>query len=414
MYPIVKNVISPHQHGFMQGRSTLTNLMSVTQHLADEIDLGGQVDVIYLDISKAFDRIVHSILITKLEMLGVSQSLIFFFSSYLSDRKLVVSVNGYCSAEYTQTSGVPQGSNLGPLLFIIYINDIFDIINHSTSVMFADDNKIYKSISCDKDCSELQTDINKVVHWCRENGMELNTSKCLVVSYTRKTRPIVYTYEINETQLNRKTTVKDLGVVFDSKLSFNEHVNYVVNSALKTLGFIIRNTKQLRNITSIKCSYFSFVRTKLEFCALVWYPYYVCQIISLKKIQRRFLKFLYFLTHHVYPVRSFDQSKLLDEFEISSLNFRRIIAWITFLYKLLHGKIDAPHILSRISIHVPRSNLRFSIDFKLSQCRTNVGIKSPLNIICKNANLIGHQCDIYFDPLRLVLTVAKNHFPNTS
>nr|CAH7749762.1 unnamed protein product [Callosobruchus chinensis] len=177
--------LSIHQHGFMRQRSTLTNLMVFSQNLCDNLDNRGQVDVVYTDFSKAFDKVSHQILLQKLHYLGFNDTYISLLRSYLSERKQYVFYNGYRSHIYTSTSGVPQGSNLGPLLFIIFVNDLCDSLKCSR-LMFADDLKLYTCIYSVADCDLLQEQIKSLQGWCSINQLQLNVSKCKVVTFTRK------------------------------------------------------------------------------------------------------------------------------------------------------------------------------------------------------------------------------------
>lgn len=413
IYLSVSNQVSTNQHGFLAGRSTVTNLITVTQFLSEELDKGNQVDVIYTDISKAFDKIIHSLLLNKLRNFGFSDSLVTFFQSYLSNRQQTVCFNGFLSPPFTQISGIPQGSNLGPLLFLIYINDLTEAITNSSFLLFADDLKIYKAVNSHQDYVDLQADLDSVLAWCQHNGLYLNINKCSVVSFTRKIKKHNFQYYINRTLIDRKDVIKDLGITFDSKLSFNEHISVIVNASYKTLGFIIRNVKSFNNLDAIKSLYFSLVRSKLEYGSIIWSPFYINSSLSLEKVQRRFLKFLSFRAHNYYPESRTNQITLLNEFEIDSLKSRRMVASTVFMHKILHNNIDCKELLSSIDFHVPRTNSRFGCDFKLKTYRTNIGLKSPLYVMAKHCNSLGELCDIFADNLNKVVSCAKEKFGNT-
>ena len=173
IYPCVKNLLSVKQHGFIRGRSTISNLTCITQYLSNCLDNNLQVDVIYTDISKAFDRINHINLLCKLHQFGFSTPLLSLFTSYLHDRKLSVVYNNCKSTNYLQSSGVPQGSNLGPLLFLLYVDDITAHISNSHCLLYADDLKLYRVINCEEDCRLLQEDLNRVSRWGDNNDLLL-------------------------------------------------------------------------------------------------------------------------------------------------------------------------------------------------------------------------------------------------
>lgn len=146
-----------------------------------------------------------------------------------------------------------------------------------------------------------------------------------------------------------KTIIKDLGVNFDAKLSFADHVNIISAAALKTLGFIFRSTKLFTNMNALKCLYCSLVRSKLEYCSVILSPFYRVHSFHLEQVQRRFLKYLYFKIYNTYPERNVDQRQLLDIFETDSLSSRRSVASVVFLVKLIRGVVDCTNLLN---IHV--------------------------------------------------------------
>lgn len=405
----VDALISPSQHGFVNNRSTITNLATFTQFVSNIIDKLGQVDVIYTDFSKAFDRIDHNILSNKLDNFGFSTSLIAFFKSYLSNRKQFVSYNGYDSTIINATSGVPQGSNLGPLLFILFINDLAGIIK-SENLLFADDLKIYLNISSLQDCVKLQNDVNTIQNWCTSNKLNLNISKCKVVTFTKKHSGIQFLYDIDGNILERTNSIKDLGIKFNSKLNFSEHMNDISVKAMRMLGFIVRNCRTFTNIQAFKILYFSYIRSKLEYGSLIWYPFYLYQKSALENIQRKFLKLLVFIEDGFYPERGYDHTLLLSRYDVQSLESRRKCSSIAFLYKLLHNSIDCTTLLSQLYFLVPRPNSRHSLTFYYPYTRTNVLLNSPINIICDNYNRISHVCDINYNSYREVLRVARDSF----
>ncbi|XP_063921238.1 uncharacterized protein LOC135136039 [Zophobas morio] len=228
IYNSVKPFISSYQHGFMANCSTVSNLAVFSQYLSDSLDDKCQVDVIYTDFQKAFDRIDHYVLLEKLSRFGFSEPLLKLIQSYLFDREFRVRYRNFTSVAFVPTSGVPQGSNLGPLLFLLFINDLAESVSCKKS-LFADDFKLFSIINSVSDCFLLQQNLNSVTRWCDSNRLQLNISKCRVVSYSRKQDIITYSYNVNGILMERSQTVKDLGVVFDSKLAIIDHINTTVN-----------------------------------------------------------------------------------------------------------------------------------------------------------------------------------------
>jgi hypothetical protein len=392
--PVLKNILTPSQHGFMRGRSTVTNLVCVTQFISDSLDRRGQVDVIYTDVAKAFDSVDHHILLYKLSEIGVHGFLLDWFLSYLTERKQFVSYNGFSSREYIQMSGVPQGSVLGPLLFNIYINDIVADLE-CRALLFADDLKIYRQISSMEDCIKLQDDLIKVNEWCTRNQLSLNIDKCTVVSHSRKAGTIIYEYTCGKIILPRSSSQKDLGVSFDVKLSFENHVQRSIDRGYKMLGFVLRNSRSFKSVEVLKTLYFSLVRSGLEYATTAWAPYYIYMKAGLERVQRRFLKHLFHIAEGHFPPRGLDHAVLLQKYCFIHLQCRRDIADARFLVKLIRGQLDCPELLEKIPFRVPRSNLRIKASFIVPRARTNVLASSPLNRILKLGNLLEDEVDLF-------------------
>jgi hypothetical protein len=189
VYPLVYRHInaslSDFQHGFRSSRSVESNLVSLVSEIATDIDKGLHIDAIYTDMSNAFDKVNHIKLLSKLEAIGIGNTLLQWFHSYLDERLQAVAVNGCHSQTFIARTGVPQGSHLGPLLFLVFVNDIVAHVKNSKVSMFADDLKIYKTIKNLYDVQVLQKDLDNIVEWCVDNGMILNPSKCVHISFTR-------------------------------------------------------------------------------------------------------------------------------------------------------------------------------------------------------------------------------------
>lgn len=168
-----------------------------------------------------------------------------FFASYLQQRTFHVKYNGSVSNKFSAPSGVPQGSNLGPLLFVIFINDIPDVIKYSTCLLFADDMKFYATVENYADCENLQKDLDSVYEWSIHNKLFLNKTKCNIMSITTKQNSCIYNYRINNETLSRVFKIKDLGLDYDNKFNFNSHMENIKRQSLRNLGFLIRQTKIL-------------------------------------------------------------------------------------------------------------------------------------------------------------------------
>lgn len=392
--PHILNSISDCQHGFVSRRSTVTNLICISQYLREVVDRRGQVDVIYTDLAKAFDRLDHAILLQKLLSFGFSPRLLEFFRSYLCDRSFYVCYNGYASSSRSVTSGVPQGSLLGPLLFIVFANDITSVINCKI-LLFADDVKLFSSVSSQDSCTFLQNNLNRLVEWCSLNKLLLNTSKCHIMSYTRRLLPVTYDYRIHGETLSRLTIVKDLGVTFDSELSFTQHISAICDSSNKMLGFVLRNCASFTHSSTMISLYCSLIRSRLEYASLIWNPFYAIHRNNLENVQRKFLKYLWYRTYNYYPDRGFDHDVLLRNFNFPALATRRSCAGLKFLYKTIHNDIVCPEILYSLKFHVPRPSARYAPTFFLPTAHTNLLLHSPIYFVCSTYNLICRYVDIF-------------------
>ena len=363
-FSYAKNRITEYQHGFFKGRSTTTNLFCITQYISDAIDANSQVDVIYTDFTKAFDTLDHNILCSKFQKFGFSKNLLLFFKSYLDNRQHYIDYFGQRSEKFVSTSGVPQGSVLGPLFFNIFINDITVDLGVNC-LLYADDMKLYNKVDDINDSMTLQAALDKINVWCNLNKLQLNIKKCNVLTFTNKHQYIEFNYCLKDSELTRPPTFRDLGVTFDSKLSFNFHINTITNECFRTLGFIMRCSHDFNDINTSKLLYQSFVRSKLEYSSIIWSPHYNVHIQNIEKIQRRFLKTLCYKEDGVYPAIGFPHDILLDRFSLSSLETRRTISQQIFLFKLLHNVIDCAAILSLLSFRTPRPGSRHNSLFYL-------------------------------------------------
>lgn len=390
----VSRRVSGSQHGFLAGRSTVTNLTVLTQYLAESLDLGGQVDVVYTDFSKAFDRIDHGLLISKLPSFGFSEKFIQLLTSYLSGRRQFVEVRGCRSTLFDVSSGVPQGSVIGPLLFNVFIDDVtFVLKNHC--LLYADDMKVYSRIGTLSDALALQSDLDSLQQWCIHNGLHLNVSKCSAVSFTRSKSPVLFDYLISGVTLPRLNSVRDLGVVFDAGLTFNEHLTSIVSTAMNCMGFIIRNTKEFTSPESLLSLFNSLVRSRLEYASVVWSPCYAVHVQELETVLRKFLKFLSFRVDGVYPAVGYPQELLLQRFGLDSLERRRQHASILFLFKLVNSMIDCADLLRQLDFAVPRLAARFPDTFYTTTPRTRTLQSSPIHTMCSTYSTVRDSVDIF-------------------
>lgn len=376
MYSHVANYLAPQQHGFIKGRSTATNLFLKTQFLSECLDKCSQVDCIYMDFSKAFDRLNHRLLLSKMDEFGFSESMITLFASYFSNRYQYVYYNGHSSDKFAQVSGVPQGSVMGPLLFKIFINDVIQEVDIKC-LLYADDLKMFHEIKSLDDCLSLQLNINRVYNWSINNHLPLNRDKCFIKTYSRKVFSILFDYVLNGFVLHRPEFIRDLGITFDSKLNFIEHIRQISESAYRCLGFVIRNSSYFLHVSTTRSLYFVYVRSRLEYCSVVWSPIYKVHVTALERTQRRALKYMAYKIDGVYPCRSISNDILNDRFQVQSLVERRKYAYVIFLYKIVNYKIKCQELVEMLNIRIPRKNLRQKTIFEQKFPRTNILKSAP-------------------------------------
>ena len=400
IFSSVQSQISQYQHGFFKGRSSATNLLNFVNETHQAFESFNQMDVIYLDAAKAFDKVPHNILLNKLHhFFNFSEDLTALISSYLKNRPAKVKIEQFFSETYIATSGVPQGSNLGPLLFLLYVNDVEHSIQESKFLMYADDIKLFKAIERPNDVFKLQNDINNLVSWSKHSGLSFNFKKFKCFTFSRKRNTLYHDYNINNEPLERVTHYKDLGVIFDSKLSFDEHIETTLNSSFKSLGFVCRNSIHFKNLSTFHILFNTFIRSKLEYCAIVWSPYYKKNINRIERIQKKYYHHCnYYLKYP--PLTSY--SELLNIFQLETLEDRRIHLQFSFLYKVLNGLVADSTMLQSIQLNVPRFNSRTTCPFSLKYQRTNYMISSPLYSMQKlyNECTKNSSIDIFGDSLR--------------
>lgn len=371
----VKQLICPNQHGFVKSRSTVTNLSLFVNFCYNSFSNKSQVHTIYTDFSKAFDRVSHSILLQKLFKLGFHSSLLQWIRSYISDRRCFVEINGHRSLGFIATSGVPQGSILGPLLFTLFINDIVHCFINSECLLYADDLKIFRTVSNLQDALLLQADIDRLSSWCDSNCLSLNVSKCFCMSYSKCKTKFMFNYNIDNCPLQYVDYISDLGVIFDPGLTFQLHINQIIPKSLSVISFIRRHSTSFSDPYTLKTLYISLVRSKLEYASFIWNPTYDSHIIRLERIQRVFTKFALRSLNLNHTPSYISRNALLG---LDSLEVRRNYLSLLFIRDIISGEIDCPHLLQMINFSVPPRLTRHSNIFSFPQCSTNYALNEPI------------------------------------
>ena len=326
-------LISKYQHGFLRKHSTCSNLLESVHDWSVALNNKYTTDIVYVDFQKAFDSVSHQKLITKLEGYGICGDLLEWLKAFLSNRTQVVNISGHVSENVYITSGVPQGSVLGPTLFLLFINDIDDIL-FGTSVrmkLYADDVKLYSSFtqtSCDLQavCDRLQT-------WAEKWQLQTSYDKCSVQRITNRVSiaDCNPSYKIGSHVLCWSDETRDLGVIIDKKLNFNSHVSAIAHKAHVRASLILR-TFVTRDPTVLTKAFITYVRPLLEYCTPVWSPHTITNIIKIESCQRWFTK-------RINGLFGMQYSERLACLGLESLEVRRLKCDLVMCYKVAHNQI---------------------------------------------------------------------------
>ncbi|GBO21125.1 hypothetical protein AVEN_271152-1 [Araneus ventricosus] len=240
----------------------------------------------------------------------------------------------------------------------------------------------------------LQNDLDCLFKWCTVNKLHLNIEKCRILSYTRKSEPLNHVYKINDLVLSRCDSVTALGIIFDTKLDFSQHINSMVSKAYHRFGFLKRKTKEFSSEIALKVLYYTHVRSSLEYCSIIWDPNYRNKIEIIERIQNNFLRYLLYKKNGIY-LQDISSSCLCDISNIPSLCSRRDVSCVLFFYKVINGSIDCTDILSTINFSVPDRSLRNRSSFPNVYSRFNYIDRFSLYKFYKAFNKISGELDVY-------------------
>ena len=358
------NLLSKDQHGFRTGRSCVTQLLEIMELWTKFMENGLTVDCVYLDYAKAFDKVPHLRLINKLKAYGISGNMIEWIKNFLTNRNQKVVINGTSSEIELVKSGIPQGSVLGPTLFIIFINDLPDEIKTYIKI-FADDTKIFNAIKTSQDSNILQEDIDNLALWTIKWQLPLNMDKSKVIHYGRNNTE--KDYHITDIGITKDEVEKDLGVNFDSKLKFSPHVATIAKKANSRLGLIKRNFANKSKDIIIPL-YKSLVRPILEYASCIWNPTLRRDVIEIEKVQRRATKLISTVSHLPYE----DRLKML---KLDSLAFRRRRCDMLQVYRIVH-KIDKIELTDFFELNTLTNTRGHSLKFKKPRVNTSQRLSS--------------------------------------
>ena len=330
------NLLYAKQHGFRSKLSCETQLIEFTNDILQTVQDRRQCDAIVLDFSKAFDKVSHDRLLFKLGRLGLDGQTCSWIRSFLSNRVQRVVVDGESSAPAPVTSGVPQGSVLGPILFLAFINDLPEYVLHSQVRLFADDTVVYLTVNSVDDCAKLQEDLYSLERWERDWLMSFHPAKCNVLRITRKRTRTIYNYTLHGEILEGVSSAKYLGVTLSEDMSWNRHVDSVVSRSNSKLGFLKRNLK-INDSKLKEQAYKAIVRPSLEYSSTVWDPYTAQNSKRIEMVQRRAARWVTGRFHNTSSVQN-----MLDQLGWRTLADRRADYRLAMLYKIRHGLVAVP------------------------------------------------------------------------
>jgi hypothetical protein len=316
------------------------------------------VDTIYIDFSHAFDSVVHSKLLHKLKNLGITGLLLEWIGAFLSNRFQRV-VLEHCFSDWCPViSGIAQGSVLGPILFILFIDDVAVVCSGAIShQLFADDLKLYTSLVSNVDITSLQAALDRLQQWCAIWQVDVNVSKCHVLHLGLNN--FSYTYYFAGSVIPAADRVVDLGVTVDPLLSFDDHINCIISKALRRVGAMFKGFST-RSLPFLKKAFITYIRPILEYASNVWNPYLLKHINGIERVQRQFTK-------RIPSLRNLAYSERLAMLDLEPLELRRLKADLVLYYKIFHELV-----------HLPRDYLPYEPQAPLIDTRSGVArLKIP-------------------------------------
>ena len=339
------HLLNDSQHGFLPSRSCTTQMIPFVDNLSYSLNNSSRIDVIYFDFAKAFDSVNHDIILHKLKyQFSIDGLLLQFIKAYLQDREQGVIINGCNSGTLPVLSGVPQGSILGPLLFVIFINDMQSVVSPGTSIaLYADDTKIWREILLDEDQVILQQDIDKLNQWSIDNKMKFHPDKCKALRVTNKRLSFIlpfyeFYYSLNGVLLDYIESEKDLGVIINGKLNWNPHCLTLARKANQRLGFVRRTCSFVLSSAQRRVLYLSLVRSIFEHCSPVWAPQTAYALNVIEQVQKRAVKWIL-----KEPFASFSDEKFLQKqwgLDLLPMKSKFMHTDVVLFHNIIYGLVE--------------------------------------------------------------------------
>lgn len=388
---ILDGKLSMHQHGFVKKRNTSTNVLELTQHGFKAFESKAQLDVFFADFSKAFDKVQHSILIDKLAKLNVSKKMLKWQWSFLTNRTQITKVGNSLSSELAITSGIIQGGHQSPTCFAAFINDLPEQIVNAIVENFADDTKIYRKVNSIENAIDLQLAIDKFQQWCTHNKLELNESKCHIMTLARKENSIMFDYKLNGASIHRVCEHKDLGIVIDPKLTMIPHMDKQINKAKAMLGLIKRMSAGVFTQDTIRTLYMCLVRSHLDYASVVYNPNIHLYKRQIESVQKQFVMYAMPNEQRDDYHRLRPYTERFNDLKLNGLIRRRTNSGILFIYDLMKGNIESSTLNEMIHLNnVQNYNLRNIDIIKIPAFSANYLYNNPFYVMCRDFNKIGN------------------------
>ena len=338
-----QNLVTEYQMAYIRGRSTQSAINFLTNHWLNNIDNGLYTTACLIDLSKCFDCVNSDILLQKLTKYGINGIPLNWFRSYLSNRKQVVYFNNKISSVVNLNIGVPQGTVLGPILFLIYMNDLIDILPNKSCIMYADDIALFPSATnLETAVSKLQYIINDTVTWIDQNKLIINVekSRCITIGSRNETLNSTFDLTIKGTKLKQVTEVNLLGVNIDQNLTWNNHCAAICKKISKQLG-LIKSLRAFLPLHIVSNLYFPLIQSHMDYCITVWGNCAKTHLSIIQKLQNRAARIL----TGKYDYNLYPSSTLIRDMKWMSISQR----FIYFISILMYNCNNNPNLYKPLS-----------------------------------------------------------------
>ena len=369
-----RDKLDQRQHGFLPKKSCTTQMVGYIDSLCVSINENIRTDVVYFDFAKAFDSVNHDIILQKLKTnFCIDGTLLKFIMNYLKDRKQRVVIGGSQSHLIEVRSGVPQGSILGPLFFVIFINDMFEQVSDGTDIaLYADDTKIWRKIVGWSDHIILQQDIDALQKWAVENKMKFHPDKCKVVSISNRASEhliiqmwsmlpfLSFVYTLNGSSLDFSESEKDLGVIVTTDLNWDENLHTLYQKASSRLGLMKRTLHFIKDSRQKRAFYLSLVRSIFEHCSVVWRPTTITASDKVESIQRRAVKWI--LGEYDHHYNDLEYLSRLRDLDLLPMESKFDYTDLVMFHNIYHNRstVEMPSYITPITTN-DRGRLRANI-----------------------------------------------------